>query len=131
MKRVSATILLTVGLVFGTLMALAGPASAATTSKHMSDCYPGGSLKGCTSSVHHVHHASSDPTGHAHHSAPSTGSRTSTPSHTATPVVDSQPVASGSLAFTGVDALAVGLVGFALIGGGVVLIRVTRKRQTA
>jgi hypothetical protein len=126
MKRVSATILLTVGLVFGTLFALAGPASAATSH---SDCYPGGSLKGCTSSVHHVHHGSSDPTNHAHHSAPGTGSKTP-PAHT-TSVVDSQPVASGSLAFTGVDAVGVGIVGLALIGGGIVLVRVTRRRQAA
>jgi hypothetical protein len=125
MKRVSATILLTLGLVFGTLIALAGPASAATSH---SDCYPGGSLKGCTSAVHHVHHGAPDGTGHAHHSAPSPGPNTS---HTATPVVDSQPVASGSLAFTGVDAVGVGIVGLALIGGGIVLVRVTRRRQTA
>jgi hypothetical protein len=129
MKRLSATILLSIGLVFAAITAFAGPAGASTTT--MKDCYPGGSLQGCSAPHHSVPVTPHDPTTHHATSTPVATTPTPTTPTPATPVVDSQPVASGSLAFTGVDAAGIALVGLALIGGGIIVVRTSRRRTLA
>jgi hypothetical protein len=125
MKRISATILLSLGLIFGSIIALAGPAGAQTTSHP--DCYPGAhhpSSGFCTASVKHF----------AVPDGPSTVKHATVPTTAppATPVlVDSQPVASSSLAFTGIDVAGVAGAGVVLVGGGLVLVRVTRRRRVS
>jgi hypothetical protein len=126
MKRITATILLTLGLVFGSIIGLAGFAGAQTT-RHMPDCYPGSSTSHlCLASAHHV--AVHPHTAAAHHTVkPSTPSKLSS----APALVDAQPVASSQLAFTGIDIAGFLIVGLALVGGGLILVRVTRRRRVA
>ena len=123
MKRISATILLSLGLIFGSIIALAGPAGAQTVSRP--DCYPGAHHPGsgvCTASIKHI----------AVPDGPSTIKHSTVPTTVApaTPVlVDSQPVSSSSLAFTGIDVAGVAGAGVILVGGGLILVRVTRRRR--
>jgi hypothetical protein len=126
MKRISATILLTFGLMLGSILWLAGPAGASTKA----DCYsmttstttttgtvpPGG----CTAPGHHTTTPSHTPA-----SSGATGTKITHPAV----VVDTQPAASGQLAFTGIDIAGVVFVGLALVAGGLLLVRLTRRRR--
>jgi hypothetical protein len=129
MKRITATILLTLGLVLGPIIGLAGSAGAQTP-KYGPDCYPGSATSHlCSAPARHI--VVHPRTAATHHTAkPST---TSTPSKSSpTPVlVDSQSAVSSQLAFTGLDVAAFVIVGLALVGGGLILVRVTRRRRVA
>jgi hypothetical protein len=132
MKRITATILFTLALMFGSLVGWAGSAGAQGT-RHMPDCYPGSTTSHlCSAPTHPIAvHLPTRAAGH-HVGHYPTSTSTTQPAPAATPVlVDAQPLTSSSLAFTGIDVAAVVIVGFALVGGGLILVRVSRRRRIA
>jgi hypothetical protein len=123
MKRITATILFTLALMFGSLVGWAGLAGAQGT-KPMPDCYPGSATSHlCSAPVHHIPvHPGGVGAGHG------SGGQ---PTSTTTVLVDAQSLSSSSLAFTGIDVAAVVIVGLALVGSGLILVRVSRRRRIA
>lgn len=116
MHRILASGLLSAGIAGGAVLGLSGLAGAQTP--QLNDCY----ASSCPTHVSPVGHSTDPVPVHR-------GDTPATPDSPA--AVNSQPVASSSLAFTGVDAAGVAGVGLLLIGGGTVLVRTSRRRPTS
>jgi hypothetical protein len=134
MKRIAATVILTFGLIIGALAG--GPGLAGAQAPSSRDCYPG-----CTQPGHHTGLPHSKPTGRPS-TTPNSGGMPAGPTGTptGTPTGPSaSPAAPASsaiatppattLAFPGADVAGTILLGVVLIGGGLLLVAVTRRRR--
>ena len=133
MRRIAATLILSLGTLFGVIGLGAGVAGAQTTTAvatpatvaTSADCYPGCSKPG-----------------HGHKTPPTTTPTTTTPTTAVTPAANSvvpttvvlqastTPAATG-LAFTGTDAAATVVFGLVIIAGGGLLVGLSRRRRQA
>ncbi|HLI00639.1 MAG TPA: hypothetical protein VKV06_07615 [Acidimicrobiales bacterium] len=121
MHRFLVSGLLSAGIAGGAVLAASGLASAQTP-LHL-DCYA--TTANC--STHTTPPTlPTDPLPVTHSATP-----VAAPSTTVPPAVNAQPVATSSLAFTGIDVAGVTGVGVLLIGGGTVLVRTSRRRPSA
>jgi hypothetical protein len=120
MKRIAATVILSLGAMLGVIGGGATLAGAQTTTLAAStkDCYPG-----CTSPAK----------GHPTTTPPTTAFRaTSTPTTpTAAPTLTAVTTPATGLAFTGTDVVESVVAGMVLIGGGLLLVQGTRRRRQA
>jgi uncharacterized surface anchored protein len=129
MRRIAATLILSLGTLLGVTGIGAGLASAQTStpvaaSATTADCYPGCSQPG---------HGHTTPTTHPTTTTTATA-RVAPAGNTAPTTVVFQasttPKAT-SLAFTGTDAVATVVFGLAIIAGGGLLVQLSRRRRKA
>ena len=128
MRRVRIT-LLGVGLLFGTLLALAGSSLSGAAALPAAGCYPSCStttVSNPTTTLPATTTTLPGPTTTAPAVVAHTSSGNGDPS--ADPSTATQ--ATGSLAFTGSDIVGMVVIALLLVGGGIVLVGVSRRRSS-